>query len=452
MKIALDKDNNRVYIDDTHVKKQYFCPTCGEELILKKGDIKAHHFAHKANSNCTDSWHYDMSLWHSLWQDKFPKETQEIVKKKDGKTHRADVLLESKKIVLEFQHSPMSPDEFSDRNDFYNDLEYRVIWVFDASNEYYEGRIIEHETKDNVFRWKHPRNTFNYLDKIEKQNPIFLQLQNDASDDERIIEAKRILEAMPDIDDALFPEEEEYYNENKYNDGYLVKVSRIAPAGIEYFAIDENCVYTTQEFVGLFNTKTEIKKLSLDDAYDVPRYLYSKDHSEYYDGCPLSKTHICVSNKIDTPESQYENIRPCEICGHFKYNDKFICYKRLHDLNLQNDTEVTSIERYDEYSLKSITVKINDNIKTFKFDRLKFSNSGKDIISLWNEVNPAVATFRNIRTGYYVCLNKNPKEQFNKYHKVYGKLSKDKYRFPKESNEIYDIYKKEWVLEWHKKD
>ena len=63
-----------------------------------------------------------MSLWHSLWQDKFPKETQEIVKKKDGKTHRADVLLESKKVVIEFQYSPMSPDEFSDRNDFYNDL------------------------------------------------------------------------------------------------------------------------------------------------------------------------------------------------------------------------------------------------------------------------------------------------------------------------------------------
>ena len=36
MKIALDKDNNRVYIDDTHVKEQYFCSTCGEELILKK--------------------------------------------------------------------------------------------------------------------------------------------------------------------------------------------------------------------------------------------------------------------------------------------------------------------------------------------------------------------------------------------------------------------------------
>ena len=40
------------------------CPECGEKLILRKGEIRRHHFAHHGNSHCTDTWHYDMSEWH----------------------------------------------------------------------------------------------------------------------------------------------------------------------------------------------------------------------------------------------------------------------------------------------------------------------------------------------------------------------------------------------------
>lgn len=450
MKIAIDKEDNRVYIDNTHVNEKYFCPVCKEELILRKGEIKTHHFAHKPYSQCLDSWHYDMSLWHYSWQDKFPKDTQEIVKIKDGKAHRADVLLESRRVVIEFQHSPLSPDEFTERNKFYNALGYRVIWVFDASNDYYEGKITEHKFKENIFSWKRPRNTFNYLTKIEKYNPIFLQLENAACDDERIIKDKKILETTPDIDDALLPEEEAYYKANKRNDGYLVKVSWISSKGFEHFAVDEKIIYNTQEFVDVFKPK----KWTLDDVYDKLRYLYSKDHSHYFDGCPISKTHMCVDNSIDTPKSQYENVMPCDICGcgDYKSSEDLICYKRLYDLKLPTDTEVIKVERYDEHSLKSLTVKINDEVKTFNFDRLKFSYIGNDVISLWNEIKPSVATFRNIRTGFYVRFTKNPKEQLNKYHKVYGRISKDRFDFPKEAKEIYDIDKKEWVRIWHKKD
>jgi ribosomal protein S27AE len=33
--------------------KKYICPDCDEGLILKKGQIKKHHFCHKSNSECT---------------------------------------------------------------------------------------------------------------------------------------------------------------------------------------------------------------------------------------------------------------------------------------------------------------------------------------------------------------------------------------------------------------
>lgn len=36
MRFALDKDGKRVYIEQTHVKQDYFCPECGEKLVLKK--------------------------------------------------------------------------------------------------------------------------------------------------------------------------------------------------------------------------------------------------------------------------------------------------------------------------------------------------------------------------------------------------------------------------------
>ena len=68
-------------------------------------------------------------------------EYQEIVKTKDEQKHRADVLIESEKVVFEFQHSPLSPDEFEDRNSFYNSLGYKVIWVFDVEEQYQNEQI-----------------------------------------------------------------------------------------------------------------------------------------------------------------------------------------------------------------------------------------------------------------------------------------------------------------------
>ncbi len=49
MRVALDADGKRVHIDQTHVKEKYFCPSCGEELVMRKGEIRAHHFANSVD-------------------------------------------------------------------------------------------------------------------------------------------------------------------------------------------------------------------------------------------------------------------------------------------------------------------------------------------------------------------------------------------------------------------
>ena len=85
MLFANDYNNSRVHIDETHSNQEYYCPYCGSPLITRKGDIRQHHFAHKATRLCSDSWvgershSYDISAWHNEWQSLFPKRNQEVM-------------------------------------------------------------------------------------------------------------------------------------------------------------------------------------------------------------------------------------------------------------------------------------------------------------------------------------------------------------------------------------
>lgn len=74
-----------------------------------------------------------MSDWHKTMQEQFPIECREVVMKHNGEIHRADIFKDG--VVVEFQHSPITPQEFRERNTFYNTLGYKVAWVFDVSDK-----------------------------------------------------------------------------------------------------------------------------------------------------------------------------------------------------------------------------------------------------------------------------------------------------------------------------
>ena len=143
MQIGIDEEDNRVHISKAKSDEIYFCPLCKGELIQKHGTKRVAHFAHKGNAEHCDSWHYDMSEWHRDWQNEFPEDCQEIVLKKDGAFHRADVALNDK-LIIEFQHSTLTPKEFDERNQFYTSLGYFVFWVFDTIKQWKSSAI----TKD----------------------------------------------------------------------------------------------------------------------------------------------------------------------------------------------------------------------------------------------------------------------------------------------------------------
>lgn len=128
MLVAKDAAGELVDIDMALPDGVYFCPKCGGELIQRRGLNVPMHFAHRVDSNCDGSG--NMTDWHANWQKDFPESCREITMFSGGAQHRADVVLGS--VVLEFQHSRISNDDWYARSSFYGpDFEKRVFWVYD---------------------------------------------------------------------------------------------------------------------------------------------------------------------------------------------------------------------------------------------------------------------------------------------------------------------------------
>lgn len=107
------------------------CPACGGPVLAKCGEKKAHHWAHKRQ--CSDTWATGKETdWHLDWKNCFPEAWQERILKdtQSGEKHIADILTEHN-LVLEFQHSPIAPEERRAREYFYSQDGRRMVWVVD---------------------------------------------------------------------------------------------------------------------------------------------------------------------------------------------------------------------------------------------------------------------------------------------------------------------------------
>ena len=159
MEFALNHNSERIHATDANKQDEYICPLCRKKVVLRKGEVNVDHFAHQ--SKCDDTWKYDMSAWHSEWQQQFPKRNQEVVIEFESEKHRADVMACG--YVIEFQHSPITADEFNERNNFYLNYGKKVIWIFDFTDEFEDGRIDCYEewssNNDNggKFKWSYPK-------------------------------------------------------------------------------------------------------------------------------------------------------------------------------------------------------------------------------------------------------------------------------------------------------
>jgi hypothetical protein len=100
------------------------CPACDGPMIAKCGKVRAWHWAHEGLRDC-DPWWEPETDWHRNWKDQFPVDWQEIIQHaEDGRRHIADVKTDDG-WVIEFQHSPIEPDERLSREVFYS----KLVWV-----------------------------------------------------------------------------------------------------------------------------------------------------------------------------------------------------------------------------------------------------------------------------------------------------------------------------------
>lgn len=174
MFIANDENGIRTGISEASVECEYFCPLCNGPLIQKRGKVKINHFAHKQGCEC-DSWHYDMSEWHREWQNHFPMECREVVIERDGKKHRADVLINN--TVVEFQHSSLSREEFQERNQFYSEAGYKIVWLFDIQERVNQRNVFRLLSDDNdKYCWKWAPHVFDGYFPGESKIIVYWQL------------------------------------------------------------------------------------------------------------------------------------------------------------------------------------------------------------------------------------------------------------------------------------
>ncbi len=188
MLIALNENGERIYIDDAVRHVKYYCQKCHSEVVARKGVKRSHHYSHCKNSkrdNC-DSLSHDKSVWHRSWQNLFPVDYQEILIKVAGSCHIADILIDD--LVIEFQHSPMSIEEFNKRNNFYTSMGKKVIWIFDVRNAIIDYRFVEH-----IFLKKEIM-AINGFNAADENVMVFLQIRGKdfASMEDKTSEIRRI--------------------------------------------------------------------------------------------------------------------------------------------------------------------------------------------------------------------------------------------------------------------
>ena len=117
---------------------EYFCPDCSIQLILRKGRIRIHHFAHKPKATC--AWSKGETLQHLKAKELFLSEfvrrglaaEVEYIVPSLPNDKRADVLVWSpigNRFSIELQHSSVDYNELEERTRSYIRARVAVIWI-----------------------------------------------------------------------------------------------------------------------------------------------------------------------------------------------------------------------------------------------------------------------------------------------------------------------------------
>lgn len=123
-------------------RNNYYCPECSQQLILRQGDVKVHHFSHNPESGCCyadgESEEHLLlkeSLYHLFRESGLYKEIR--LEHRIG-NQIADLYLKNRQdkgIAIECQVSDLDIAEFRRRTASYSYKGLYVLWVFAVNTE-----------------------------------------------------------------------------------------------------------------------------------------------------------------------------------------------------------------------------------------------------------------------------------------------------------------------------
>lgn len=256
---AIDKDGNKIAIENAVKGCDYFCPDCGCPLILKAVDSPGirTHFAHKKGADC-DTFQHDMSDWHLDWQKRFPLDNREVSLEVNGIKHRADVLINN--TVIEFQHSPIKAEEIARRNEFYLASGHNMVWVFDADEKIkkdYGGSIDPANLRGGTgLCWSRAKQQFNL--KMDPRVRVFFHYKSELSVPQFSGRKIDILILITELGPKYFT----FYDSIFYNQGPKYAYITIDNFLKEYGAPLENDTYSITDIINASESyKSQLKQL-----------------------------------------------------------------------------------------------------------------------------------------------------------------------------------------------
>ena len=184
-------ENNKI---EANPNLKGMCPHCSQSVIAKCGKQRIWHWAHSSKTTC-DNWWEPETEWHRTWKKNYPAEWQEtsLLDERTGEKHIADVRT-THNLVIEFQHSPINPQERASREKFYKNM----VWVVDGTrlkrdyhrflkgkNNDFENTIFYKTDNPEIFRIE-----FDFLDWflptawLESSVPVIFDYRGDGTMDD----------------------------------------------------------------------------------------------------------------------------------------------------------------------------------------------------------------------------------------------------------------------------
>ncbi|MGL4373247.1 MAG: competence protein CoiA [Turicibacter sp.] len=156
-------------------KNKYSCPYCKTDLILKVGDKRVSHFAHKVKC-CYEGGenesfeHYQAKQLLCEWLEKLGADhiEQEEVMQKINRIADISFNYKKEKYVFEIQKSQISDDLYLQRSHDYKSLGIKIIWIFISD---IKQREITQVLSPNML--KHKQSQMIHLDIVSEKITFF---------------------------------------------------------------------------------------------------------------------------------------------------------------------------------------------------------------------------------------------------------------------------------------